>query len=368
MKKYLIPKVLLIITFTLLMARFIFLTEGLSWLYSGVRPIIFVGVILYILTPFVDYLASHTKLKRTASVVVAFLTVFIALAIFIGMVVPSMVESGRQIIVRIPQTNDQFLLLIEKIPFVSYFIDTSSLSSFLDATGAWITSISEQLLSYSNEILGSVMSFIGTVSIIVLSLLMAFYALKDHTHIAKSLQEVIHAYLPEKVTTPSFRVLNLLDTAVRKFLIGKLYTCLILGVIVTAIIVIFNLIGPWGLHIPYAPLIGFIIGVTNIIPYVGPLIGTIPCLFLALLSGFGEVFVLIIVILVAQQIDNILISPKILGGSVGLKPFWIVLSITIGGAMFGAIGMVLSIPITSVILQLVNERVVAKRGTDKTLS
>lgn len=363
MKKYIIPKILLVITFTLLMARFIFLTEGLSWLYGGLRPLVFVGVILYILTPFVDYLDSHTKLNRTGSVVVAFLTVFIGLAIFIGMVVPSMVESGRQIIVKIPQTNEQFLLLVEKIPFVSYFIDTSSLANFLDATGDWITSISEQLLSYSNEILGSVVSFIGTVSILILSMLMAFYALKDHTNISNSLQEVIHAYLPEKITTPTFRVLTLLDKAVRKFLIGKLYTCLALGVIVTAMILVINVISPWGLHIPYAPLIGFIIGVTNIIPYVGPLIGTVPCLFLALLSGFGEVLVLLIVVLVAQQIDNILISPKILGGSVGLKPFWIVLSITIGGAMFGAIGMVLSIPITSVVLQLVNERVAANKKT-----
>ena len=361
MKKHFILKTLLIITFTLLMARFIFLTEGLSWLYGGIRPLIYVGVILYVLSPFVDYLVSHTKLKRTGSVVIAFLTVFVAIGIFIGMVVPSMVESGRQIIVKIPQTNDQFLLLIEKIPFVSYFIDTSSLSSFLDATGAWITSISEQLLGYSDEILGSVVSFIGTVSIIVLSMLMAFYALKDNPHIVKSLVSVIHAYLPERITNPTFRILKLLDDAFRKFLVGKLYTCLALGVIVTAIILIFNMIGPWGLYIPYAPLIGFIIGITNIIPYIGPLIGTIPCLFLALLSGVWEVLVLLIVVLVAQQIDNILISPKILGDTVGLKPFWIVLSITVGGAMFGAIGMVLSIPITSVLLQLINERVESQK-------
>lgn len=357
MKKHFVLKVLLIIIVTMLMARFIFLTEGLSWLYSGVRPLIYVGVILYILGPFVDYLLTHTKLKRTASVVIAFLTVFIVIAIFIGMVVPSMVESGRQIINRIPQTNDQFLLMIVKIPIISYFIDTSSLSGFLDATGNWITSISEQLLGYGNEIIGSVVGFIGTVSIIVLSLLMSFYALKDNPTIVDNLVEVIHAYLPDKVTTPTFRVLALLDKAIRKFLIGKLYTCLVLGVIVTVIILIFNMIGPWGLHIPYAPLIGFIIGITNIIPYIGPLIGTIPCLFLALLSGFWEVLVLLIVVLVSQQIDNIFISPKILGDTVGLKPFWIVLSITVGGAMFGAIGMVLSIPITSVVLQLVNERV-----------
>lgn len=357
MKKHYLAIPMFLITFSLLIARFIFLTDGLAWLYSGIRPLVFVGVILYVLSPFVDYLVSHTKLNRTPCVVVAFFTVFLIIGLFIGIVLPSLIESGRQIIDSTPQNNEQFLLLIKKMPLLSYFIDTSSLSSFLDASGAWLTSRSEQLFSYSDKIIGSVVSFLGTLSIIILSLLMSFYALRDNPHIKESLIEVIQAYLPDKITKPTYRFLTLLDHAVHKFLVGKLYTCLALGFIVTTILLVFNLIGPWGLYIPYAPLIGFIIGITNIIPYVGPLIGTIPCLFLALLSGFWEVLVLLIIVLVSQQIDNIFISPKILGDSVGLNPFWIVLSITVGGAMFGAIGMVLSIPLTSVLLQLINERI-----------
>jgi predicted PurR-regulated permease PerM len=90
---------------------------------------------------------------------------------------------------------------------------------------------------------------------------------------------------------------------------------------------------------------------------VGPLIGTIPCLFLALLSGFGEVVALLVIVLVSQQIDNIFISPKILGSTVGMNPFWIVFSVVVGGILFGAIGMVLFVPLTSVILKLANERI-----------
>jgi predicted PurR-regulated permease PerM len=102
---------------------------------------------------------------------------------------------------------------------------------------------------------------------------------------------------------------------------------------------------------------GFIIGITNIIPYIGPFIGTIPCLIFALFSGFWEAIALLAIILIMQQIDNIIVSPRILGNSVGLKPFWVVASVTIGGSFFGAAGMILSVPIASVILTLVMEKI-----------
>lgn len=341
----------------MLMGKFIFFSDSIHWLFGALKPIILVLIIIYMINPLVTLLENKTKLKRTGSVLIAFLICFLFITGFISLILPSIIDSSRIVISNIPSNNKQFLVLIEKLPIISYFIDTTSLSTFLDALGQWVTSFSKNLIQYSDEVINSVKNFVTTLSLVFLSILMAFYALKGNSRIASSLEETLRAFIPDSVINQALKVIRLLDAAFKKFLIGKLYTCVILGIIVTFMILIFNLIGPWGIKIPYAPLIGFIIGITNIIPYVGPLIGTIPCLFLAMLSGFGEVVFLLLIVLVAQQIDNIFISPKILGDTIGLDPFWIILSVTVGGILFGAIGMVLFVPLTSVLLKLITDKV-----------
>jgi predicted PurR-regulated permease PerM len=83
----------------------------------------------------------------------------------------------------------------------------------------------------------------------------------------------------------------------------------------------------------------------------------LPAVLLALLAGIWEGVILIAIIFVTQQIDNLVISPKVVSDHVGLRPFWIIVSITIGGSLFGAIGMIISVPVVSVLLKLIEEHV-----------
>ena len=341
----------------MLAGKFLFLNNGLAWLIHGIKPIFYVLIIVYLMAPMVDFIDDHTKFNRTGSVIASFIIVVIVLAGFVGLIVPSIADSIVTIKQSTPKSNEQLLETLEGIPFLNYFIDTSSLQSLLDNLSSYILSIGDYLVGYSSEIITSVKNVITTISILLLSAIMAFHALRTNDHIGQTLEEILRAFLPKVVADHFFKFVRLMDDAMRKFLIGKLYTCFILGGIVTLLIVLVNIIGPFGIKIPYAPLIGFIIGITNIIPYVGPLIGTIPCVILALLAGFGEAVALLIVVIGAQQIDNILVSPKILGSSVGLSAFWVIMAVSVGGSLFGAIGMVLFVPITAVVLKLVTEQV-----------
>lgn len=341
----------------MLAAKFIFFSTGLPWLLHALRPIVYVLVLIYLIQPLVTFIQKKTKLKRLGSVVLSFLICLLVIAGFVGMIVPSLIDSVQMVIESVPRDNTQFMHLVDGLPFISYFIDTTSLQAFLNALSTWLISIGENMLNYSSEIITSIKNVVAAFSVIMLSIFMAFFALRDTDHIGPKLEEAIRAFIPKKPADHFFRVLSLLDQAFKKFLIGKLYTCIILGVIVTGLLLIFNLISPWGIKVPYAPLIGFIIGITNIIPYVGPLLGTIPCLLLALMSGLWEGVALLVIILVSQQIDNIFVSPKILGSSVGLGPFWVILSVVVGGSLFGALGMVLFVPLTSVLLKLSGEQI-----------
>lgn len=117
------------------------------------------------------------------------------------------------------------------------------------------------------------------------------------------------------------------------------------------------------LRFPYAILISVIIGITNIIPIFGPIIGTIPGAFILLLVDPIKAVWFVVFVIILQQIDSNLIYPRVVGASVGLSPIWIMIAITIGGGLFGIIGMVLAVPTMSIIYVLTSNFVEKKLKT-----
>ena len=102
---------------------------------------------------------------------------------------------------------------------------------------------------------------------------------------------------------------------------------------------------------------GFVIGVTNVIPFFGPIIGLVPCAFLILLVNPLQAFYFVIFILVLQQVDGNVIGPKILGNTVGISGFWVLASITIAASLFGFAGMILGVPVFAIIYLLISDSV-----------
>ena len=116
---------------------------------------------------------------------------------------------------------------------------------------------------------------------------------------------------------------------------------------------------------PYALLIAIVVGVTNLIPYFGPFIGAIPSAFLVLMIDPSKALVFLIFILILQQIDGNLIGPKILGNTTGVSSLGVLISILIGGGLFGVTGMILAVPSMGVFMAMIKgviERRLAKRG------
>ncbi|MCC8168193.1 MAG: AI-2E family transporter, partial [Clostridiales bacterium] len=144
-------------------------------------------------------------------------------------------------------------------------------------------------------------------------------------------------------------VLRETDRMFGGFFRGKLVDSLIIGVVCY--------IGCLILRMPNTFLIAVVIGVTNIIPFFGPFIGAIPCVFLVLVQNPIKALYLGIFILGLQQLDGNIIGPRILGNSTGLSSFWVMVAILVGGGMFGFPGMVLGVPVMGVI-QYVVRRVV----------
>jgi predicted PurR-regulated permease PerM len=109
------------------------------------------------------------------------------------------------------------------------------------------------------------------------------------------------------------------------------------------------------MKMPYPVLIAVVVGVTNVIPVFGPFIGAIPCLIILVVIDPWSALKFLIFILILQQFDGNLLGPKILGGSLGLPTLWIMFAIIVGGSLFGIPGMVVGVPIFSVLYTLIRD-------------
>ena len=178
---------------------------------------------------------------------------------------------------------------------------------------------------------------LGRIATVLLGLIISFYLLKDKESISESFKKYCKRILPEKVY--NFCAVNIedMDNAFSGYIRGQFTDGMLIPVIISVVV---GIIG-----INYPLIIGIISGLSNIIPYFGALIGFLLSVFMALVNGDVSKAVIVgIVIIVLQQIDGYVISPKVLEHSVKLNPVVIIIALAVGGKLFGLMGMVLAIP------------------------
>jgi predicted PurR-regulated permease PerM len=194
-----------------------------------------------------------------------------------------------------------------------------------------------RVVTYSVSLVRGVFNFL-------IGMIIAVYLLSDSERFISQAAAVCYSLLPKRSADRVIEVANLSGQMLNRFIFGKLLDSLIIG--------IFCYIMTELLTIPYAPLISFIVGITNMIPVFGPFIGAVPAIFILLIIQPSKALEFAIFIIILQQIDGNIIGPYILGDSMGLPPIWIMFAIIVGGAVGGVLGMFLGVPIFSVIYLL----------------
>ena len=170
--------------------------------------------------------------------------------------------------------------------------------------------------------------------------------LSDKKPLKNSLRSIVYAFVPVKHITTVVEILREAYNLFSSFIIGKALDSAIIGCLCFLLMSI--------LQLPYAVLISVIVGVTNMIPYFGPFIGAVPGVVILLLISPVKAVIFTVLILVLQQFDGLILGPKILGNSTGLKPLWIIIAITIGGKIGGVLGMFLGVPVVAFLRYLAN--------------
>lgn len=302
---------------------------------SMINPFIYALVAAYLLDPLVKLLEKR-GLKRIWAILLIFAAIAGVIALVFATFIPKLTRDMSVFISDIPRIFEFLKNFIEglkagEIPFIP-----ESIQEFLNIDKE-IANISEYLRNALGGILNTLASSTGTLLDLVMTPLIAFYYLKDKDKLVKGMMSIVPDALKNGISDLGKDV----DKVLGGFLKGQLTVALFVGVLTG--------IGCRIIGVPYSLTVGFVAGLTNIIPYFGPWLGGILPVVLALLEKPLMALWVVILILVIQQIEASLISPQIMSHSVGLHPLTVMFSVLFFGSMMGIPGMIIGVPLSGVL-------------------
>jgi predicted PurR-regulated permease PerM len=221
----------------------------------------------------------------------------------------------------------------------------------LDKINALFTTVIDSLSGLFDVLLKNISAYgsklVSSVANIIMSLFISFYLLASKEKRLAQVKKLISALFNEKRAKFIFDTASLAHNAFGSFIGAKILDSFIVGILEY---IVFSIFG-----IPYAPMLACVMGITNIIPFFGPIIGAIPSGFIVLISDPSKLIPFLIIMLVVQQTDANIIEPKILSDRTGVSSLCVIVAISVMGNLWGVFGMVVGVPLFSVVLALVEQ-------------
>lgn len=206
------------------------------------------------------------------------------------------------------------------------------------------------------SIVGIFSSVFSTIITIIVALIFSIYLLLGKEKLKMQIQRLMDAYFSKKMKNKVMYVSETLDKSFHSFIVGQCLEAVILGVLCT--------VGMWILRLPYATMIGCLVGFTALIPVVGAFIGASIGAFMIFTVSPIQALVFVVFLLILQQLEGNIIYPRVVGASVGLPGIWVLVAVTIGGGILGIGGMLLAVPIFAAVYKLL-ENDIEKRTKKK---
>ena len=353
--------ILVIVGVTLLVALLNLktVTGAFGKLISLIMPLIVGGVIAFILNvPMnflsrkIEWLAEKFSLKhldrfKTALSLIITLVLFVLVCMLIGNVIfPNMVESGRKIVDLVKDNYESWIAWAEGYGFDLSMVDKWMENLDWDSMIVNIKNHSGDILSTAGQAASSVA---GVASNILFGLIFAIYILLNKKKLGRQAKQLAYAYLKKPWADEACDVASLAYKTFSNFLSGQCLEAVILGTMFFVVLMIGRF--------PYAGTISVIIGCMSLIPFVGAFIGLAFGVLLLAVVNIKQAFWFIVIFFIIQQIEGHIVYPKVVGGSVGLPALWTLLAVVVGGKVSGVFGIILFIPLFSVIYALVRRNV-----------
>lgn len=296
---------------------------------------------------------KHRKVVLGLSLFLSWLIFFALIALILVVIIPELVNSIQSAITNLPVFVDSISEYTKKFPLMN-----DAVKDFQETFSAFdINSLSKRATDYisgnSSNLLNRAQNIISNVSSSLVALAMGFifsiYVSINKRSLKLNTIRMIYANFDEPTANQINYILKLTYDSFSKFLNSRLIACLSLG--------IFNYIGMKILRLPYAGTISVLVGALDIIPYFGPIIASVIGVILIFIESPFKSLVFIIFLVILQQIQENIFYPIFIGKNSGLPAIWIFVSVFLGGRLFGIPGMILFMPLATVLYTLHQDRV-----------
>ena len=350
---------LILISFYLIFTHFDAVGHVLGEIFGIFSPFLYGLLLALCMLPLSRVLENKVTSKlpfkkrsqRKLAVVMTLVFFILVISLLVVLLIPELIRSASSISIYIGNASAFINQAAQEYPLVGEII-------------AWLINFTDDLVNflidYSTEYLPSLVnnsiSVVSTIINLFLGFFLTFFYLLDRERFGSQIKKLTYAIFPKNVADEMVNIVTIAGKMFDSYITGKLLDALLVGIA--------TFIGCSLLSLDYAALIAVVVGTTNIIPYFGPIFGSIPCGVLLFLVEPMQCIKFLIMILVIQQIDGNVIEPIILGKVADLQPFWILFAILVFGGMFGFLGMFLGVPlfatIFAVVKEVVHQRLAAK--------
>ncbi len=361
-------KKIFLLGLALLFVAYLFRNSGIIFSGLGVfigicAPFILGGVIAFIMKIPLNFLERKVfdkiknekfqKHKRSISIAVSFIVIILVIFLISAIIMPQLINSFNELRKSLPSFLQMAIDKTREIPYLNNYsdrlqaeYDNLSWNEIFNKAKSFVKS--DEKSSYIlNSALSTASSIVGGLVSFFLALITSIYVLAEKERLGYQATRICYSFFDNKVANKIVHVFHLLHENFFGFIRGQLTVATFIGVATF----ICSLI----LRMPNAATLGVIIGVTDLVPIIGPFLGGAMGFVMIVIEDPTKGLAFIILIIILQQVESNLVYPKLVGKEVGLPSLWTLVAITIGGSLFGVVGMWAFIPLTSTIYTLIKE-------------
>ena len=292
--------------------------------------------------------------RRAVALLLTFVAILLVLALVVILLIPQVDATAKTFVGELPGFFQRTEVLIRNFladnpEILQWLTDNTDFESF-----NWMAIVQKAAEIAGNSvstIVNSAFSAVGSVVSVVfdavIGLVFALYCLGRKEILARQGRRLLYSLVPEVISDEVIRILRMTNSAFSNFISGQCLEAVILGVMFAISMAIFGM--------PYIPLVSVLIAVTALVPIVGAFVGCIVGAFFILVDSPIQAVWFVVMFLVLQQIEGNLIYPRVVGTSIGLPGMWVLFAVTVGGDTMGVGGMLLMIPLASVVYALMRE-------------
>ena len=352
LKELTLQNILIIITYIALLIlgiiNFKHIVNFLSSVIDILMPFIIGFILAFVLNIPMKYYykksnIKNEKKKKTIAAILAFLTFLAVIILLIIVIIPQVVENIKQLVTNMPDVIKQAKTWLD------FILNEFNISSDVIKQAENMQNDVGKILfgyisSWAPNIASGVTSITTSIAHLFMGVIIAVYMLFSKEKLLSQINKVGQAYLDDKKYLQVKEICHLIAETFENFFTGQVTESFIIGILCY--------IGCKILNIPYASIAALIIGLTNIIPYFGPIIGAVISCVLILFVSPMKAIIFLVFSTCLQQFESNLIYPHVVGSSVGLSALWVLFAVTAGGGLFGITGMIFGLPVFSVIYEL----------------